>query len=47
MSEQTPRPASIAASGAKLVNLYKPVGIAAITAAAICKNAGAENKKKK
>ncbi|WP_298813567.1 hypothetical protein [uncultured Roseibium sp.] len=46
MSEQISRPSTIASSGAKLVNQYKPVGIAAITAAAICKNAGAEKKKK-
>ena len=45
MSEQSARPISNPQSGSKLENLYKPVGIAALTAAALCKNIGAENKK--
>lgn len=45
MSEQTARPTSNSQAGAKLENLYKPVGIAALTAAALCKNAGADKKK--
>jgi len=35
MSEQSARPAAPASVGAKLENLYKPVGIAALTAAAM------------
>ncbi len=36
MSEQTARPAPSAPAGAKLESLYKPVGIAALNAAALC-----------
>lgn len=36
MSEQSARPATTASAGAKLENLYKPVGIAALNAAALC-----------
>ncbi|GAB4531234.1 MAG: hypothetical protein Tsb0019_33030 [Roseibium sp.] len=36
MSEKTPHPAPSTQVGAKLVNLYKPVGIAALNAAALC-----------
>lgn len=45
MSEQTARPISNPQAGSKLENLYKPVGIAALNAAALCKNIGAEKKK--
>ena len=47
MPEQAPRPAATQTAGAKLVNLYKPVGIAALNAAALCKNSGTLNKKSK
>ena len=47
MSEQTSQPEAEAPAGAKLVNQYKPVGIAALNAAALCKNAGASTKKTK
>ncbi|WP_186009073.1 hypothetical protein [Roseibium alexandrii] len=36
MSDQTARPAQTAQAGAKLESLYKPVGIAALNAAALC-----------
>jgi len=36
MSEQTPHPSPSTPAGAKLVNLYKPVAIAALNAAALC-----------
>jgi hypothetical protein len=36
MSEQTPHPSPSIPAEAKLVNLYKPVGIAALNAAALC-----------
>ncbi len=36
MSNQTARPATSASVGAKLESLYKPVGIPALNAAAIC-----------
>jgi hypothetical protein len=45
MSEQTSRPISNSQAGAKLESLYKPVGIAALTAAALCMNAGTDKKK--
>lgn len=37
MSEQTTRPSQTKSADAKLVNLYKPVGIAALNAAALCR----------
>jgi len=37
MSEQAPRPTQSNSVDAKLVNLYKPVGIAALNAAALCR----------
>ncbi|MEQ8376667.1 MAG: hypothetical protein RID22_26495, partial [Roseibium aggregatum] len=46
MSEQSARPAPKQSADAKLVNLYKPVGIAALNAAALCKNSGTVAKKK-
>ncbi|TYC67515.1 hypothetical protein FMN63_15725 [Stappia sp. BW2] len=47
MSEQSAsRPAPKQNADAKLVNLYKPVGIAALNAAALCKNSGTAAKKK-
>ncbi len=39
MSKQTARPTATTAIDAKLVNHYKPVGIAALAAAAMCKSA--------
>ncbi|MEP3048731.1 MAG: hypothetical protein ABJL55_15445 [Roseibium sp.] len=36
MSDQTARPKANSLTGAKLENLYKPVGIAALNAAALC-----------
>ncbi|POF34870.1 hypothetical protein [Roseibium marinum] len=36
MSEKTAQPTAKAQDGAKLINYYKPVGIAALTAAALC-----------
>ncbi|CTQ60821.1 MAG: hypothetical protein RIE06_17450 [Roseibium album] len=47
MSEQTSHPNAKVPAGAKLINQYKPVGIAALNAAALCKNAGAATKKNK
>lgn len=47
MSEQSSQPVSEIPAGAKLINQYKPVGIAALNAAALCKNIGASTKKKK
>ncbi|MES0879987.1 hypothetical protein [Roseibium sp. SCP14] len=47
MSEQISRPASKIPAGARLENQYKPVGIAALNAAVLCKNAGAATKKQK
>ena len=46
MSEKSSQPVSEEPAGAKLINQYKPVGIAALNAAALCKNAGAPKKKK-
>ena len=46
MSEQSARPAPKQSADAKLVNLYKPVGSAALNAAALCKNSGTVAKKK-
>ncbi|WP_299479934.1 hypothetical protein [uncultured Roseibium sp.] len=46
MSEKSSQPVSEEPAGAKLINQYKPVGIAALNAAALCKNAGATKKKK-
>ncbi len=40
MSEQSSRPTPTNTAGAKLVNLYKPVGIAALNAAAMCRKPG-------
>ncbi|WP_428642391.1 hypothetical protein [Roseibium sp.] len=40
MSQQTARPTATTAIDAKLINHYKPVGIAALTAAALCKGTG-------
>lgn len=40
MSEQSSRPAPSTPADAKLVNLYKPVGIAALNAAAMCRKPG-------
>jgi hypothetical protein len=45
MSEQSFRPISNWQAGTKLESLYKPVGIAALAAAALCMNAGADKKK--
>ena len=45
MSEQISRPEAKMPDGAKLINQYKPVGIAALNAAALCKNPGAATKK--
>ncbi len=47
MSEQSSQSVSKDPAGAKLVNHYKPVGIAALNAAALCKNPGAMKKKTK
>ncbi len=47
MSEKSSRPITTLPAGAKLVNQYKPVGIAAINAAALCKNAFGKAKDKK
>lgn len=48
MSQQSARPAPISLpAGAKLVNQYKPVGIAALLAATLCKNSGTATKKGK
>lgn len=47
MSEQSSQPVKQIPAGAKLENHYKPVGIAALNAAALCKNAGAATKKQK
>jgi hypothetical protein len=43
-SERNLRMNSNASADAKLVNYYKPVGIAALTAAALYLNAGAKDK---
>jgi hypothetical protein len=43
-SERNFRMNSNASADVKLVNFYKPVGIAALTAAALCLNAGAKDK---
>ena len=40
MSEQSSRPTPTHPAEAKLVNLYKPVGIAALNAAAMCRKPG-------
>jgi|GEM_PF-3418477 len=48
MSEQTARPSANVPAGAKLINHYKPVGIAALNAAALCcKNSGKKTNKGK
>lgn len=45
MSQQSARPAPVnLPAGAKLENQYKPVGIAALLAAALCKNSGTATK---
>lgn len=45
MSETAARPASPAPVGTNLENLYKPVGIAALNAATLCKGTAATVKK--
>ncbi|MCK7610920.1 hypothetical protein [Roseibium sediminicola] len=47
MSEQTNRPTQSNSADAKLVNLYKPVGIAALNAAALCRKPVTVTKKGK
>jgi len=47
MPEQSSRPTQSNPAGAKLVNLYKPVGIAALNAAAMCRTPGSLAKKGK
>jgi len=47
MSEQSARPNEKLPAGAKLENQYKPVGIAALNAAALCNKTGAGTKKTK
>ncbi|MEJ8473392.1 hypothetical protein [Roseibium algae] len=44
MSEKTPRSASEVKSSGALENLYKPVGIAALAAATLCKGAKSGSK---
>ncbi|WP_165814624.1 hypothetical protein [Labrenzia sp. 011] len=46
MSEAAARPIAKAPDGAKLINYYKPVGIAALTAAALCCKSPAAKKAK-
>lgn len=46
MSKQIASPIVKAPDGAKLINYYKPVGIAALTAAALCCKSSAVKKVK-
>lgn len=47
MSEQSPRQIPLQPAATKLENQYKPVGIAAIRAAALCKSDTTKKQEKK